>query len=228
MAFNEQETLEEATRDVVEALAAFKDRMFEVLIVDDGSTDRTPQIAHQMEERYETVRVITHTHNRGPGSALITGFTESKNDIICFHAADQQLPFEEVAALIPLLDRYDLVIGDRTARPGYSMMRLISSYIYIRLVHTLFGLKQFKDFNFLYLYRKEVLDQIHIETRGVFMPTEVLVKAIANGARVVPATVTCLPRKCGKATCGSPSVIVHTFTQMITFWARWKGLIGPS
>lgn len=222
MAFNEEATLEQATHDVVTALRAFGDRMIEVLIVDDGSRDRTPDIAREMALRYPEVRVITHPQNRGPGSALITGFAESKHEVICFHAADQQLPFAEVAALIPLLDEVDLVIGHRTARPGYTPMRLLSSQVYIGLVQRLFGLTDYNDFNFLYLYRKALLDRIPIETTGVFMPTEILIKAVDLGARIVPATVTCLPRLAGVATCGRPRVVAWTLREMLRFYALWR------
>jgi glycosyltransferase involved in cell wall biosynthesis len=222
MAYNEEATLEEATRDVVAALSAFGDRAFEVIIVDDGSRDSTPAIARAMAERYPEVRVVTHPENRGPGSALVTGFTESRHELVCFHAADQQLPFAEVAALLPLLDDHDLVIGDRSARPGYTAMRLLSSTVYIKLVQLLFGLGRYRDFNFLYLYRKQLLDRIAIETSGVFMPTEVLVKAVDLGARIATATVTCLPRRHGVATCGRPQVIAHTAHEMLRFWARWR------
>ena len=222
MAYNEEATLDQATADVVTALRAFEDRELEVLIVDDGSTDATPAIAAQMAQRYPEVRVVTHPQNRGPGSALITGFAESQNEVICFHAADQQLPFEEVAALIPLLDDHDIIIGDRTDRPGYTPMRRLSSWTYITLVHNLFGLREYKDFNFLYLYRKDLLDRIRIETSGVFMPTELMVKAVDLGARVATATVTCLPRTAGVATCGRPSVISWTFREMIRFYGLWR------
>lgn len=222
MAYNEQATLEQATADVVQALAAFGDRAFEVLIVDDGSTDRTPQIAAEMARRHPEVEVITHPENRGPGSALLTGFARSRCEVVCFHAADQQLPFDEVAALIPLLDDHELVIGSRSARPGYTWMRRLSSWVYIQLVHGLYGLREYDDFNFLYLYRRELLDRITIETRGVFMPTEVMVKAVDLGARVARATVTCLPRQHGQATCGSPRVIAETFGQLVGFWPRWR------
>lgn len=219
MAYNEEATLEEATQDVVKALSAFGDRKFEIIIVDDGSTDGTPEIARRMAEHYPQVRVIHHPQNRGPGSALVTGFDASKNEIICFHPADQQIPFTDVAALIPLLDEYDIVVGHRSGRPGYTLMRLLSSYTYIGLVHLLFGLRQFQDFNFIYLYRKEILDRIQIETSGVFMPTEILIKAADMGARLTSATATCLPRKAGVASCGRPSVIAATFGQMMQFWA---------
>jgi glycosyltransferase involved in cell wall biosynthesis len=225
MAYNEEATLAEATDDVVAALRGFGDRAFEVLIVDDGSTDRSAEIGRELELRHPEVRLIRHGQNRGPGSALLTGFAESKHEVICFHAADQQLPFAEVAALIPLLDEVDLVIGDRTARPGYTPLRRLSSHVYIGLVQRLFGLRAYRDFNFLYLYRKQLLDRIAqagIETTGVFMPTEVLVKAVDLGARIAPATVTCLPREHGVATCGRPSVILHTLREMLRFWGLWR------
>lgn len=230
MAYNEEATMAEATRDVVTELRKLKDRELEVLIVDDGSSDATPRIAAEMAAKYPEVRVITHPQNRGPGSALITGFAESKNDVICFHAADQQLPFEEVAALIPLLDQYDMVIGDRTDRPDYTRMRLLSSQVYIFLAHNLYGLRRFKDFNFLYLYRKSLLDRIQVETTGVFMPTEILIKAVDLGAAIVPATVTCLPREHGEATCGRPNVVLHTVREMLRFYGlwRWRKVFGST
>jgi len=222
MLYNEEVTLEAAVQDVVEALRGMEDREFEVLIVDDGSTDSSPRIARKLAEQYPEVRVITHPQNRGPGSALVTGFAESQNEVICFHPADQQLYFPDVAAVIPLLDDYDMVIGDRSERAGYSLMRLLSSHVYIALAQNLFHLHQIKDFNFIYLYRKELMDQILVETSGVFMPTEVLVKAVDLGARIIPAKVPCLPRKAGVATCGRPSVIAQTFGQMMRFWVLWR------
>lgn len=222
MAFNEEATLAAATEEVVLGLRAAAGREFEVLLVDDGSRDQTPVIAARLADKYPEVRVLTHAQNRGPGSALITGFAAAQKDIVCFTAADQQIPFAEIAAQLPLLDDYEMVVGRRTGRPGYSWMRLLSSQVYIWLVHRLFGLTEFEDFNFVYLYRRSLLEQFKIESQGVFLCTELLIKAVDNKASITSATISCYRRKAGKATCGKPRVIAYTFGQMMNFWWHWQ------
>jgi glycosyltransferase involved in cell wall biosynthesis len=221
MAYNEEETLAEAVADVHAALTAFGDRAFEILIVDDGSTDRTAEIARELEGRYPEARLIRHGRNMGPGSAILTGIRNSRHDVICFHAADQQLDFREVAGFIPLLDSHDLVIGTRSGRPGYTTMRMLASRTYISMAHTLFtGLREYDDFNFLYLYRREIFDGMPIESDGVFMCTEVLVRAIDKGARVAKVRAECLPRRVGVSSCFKAPVIEKTFGEMLGFWWR--------
>ena len=132
------------------------------------------------------------------------------------------MDFHEVAACIPLLDDADLVIARRSGRPGYSRARLVSSYGYIFLAQQLFGLRRFRDFNFIYLYRRALLHGMRFETESVFFTTEVLVKAVAREARVREVTLTCLPRLAGTASCGKPSVILKTFGDMMRFWASWQ------
>lgn len=222
LAYNEEETLEEAVADVHRALSAFVDREFEIILVDDGSTDRTVEIALELEDRYDELVVIRHGRNLGPGSAILTGIRNSRNDVICFHAADQQLDFAEVASFIPLLDEYDLVIGSRSGRPGYTRARLAVSSGYITLAHALFGLREYDDFNFLYLYRRELFDGMPIESDGVFMCTEIFVRALERGARVARVEARCLPRKAGMSTVYKPKVIAKTFYEMMRFYSRWR------
>lgn len=224
MAYNEEETLEEAVCDVHRALSAFGDRAFEILVVDDGSTDRTAEIARRLEQRFPEVRLLRHGRNLGPGSAILTGIRNSRHDVICFHAADQQLRFEQVAGFIPLLDEYDLVIGSRSGRPGYTAMRLLASHTYIALAHVLFGLWEYDDFNFLYLYRRELLEGMPIESDGVFLCTEILVRALDRGARVVKVKADCLPRRVGVSSCFRAPVIQKTFGEMFSFW--WRRTTG--
>lgn len=220
MAYNEEATAEEAIRDVHRGLAAFGDREFEILFVDDGSTDRTVEIAQALEAEIPELHVIRHGRNLGPGSAILTGIRNSRCDVICFHAADQQLDFSEVASFIPLLDDHDIVIGSRSGRPGYTRMRMLSSVVYIKLAHWLFDLRGYDDFNFLYLYRRELFDRMPIESDGVFMCTEIFVRALDGGARVARVEAQCLPRRVGVSTVYKPKVILKTVAEMGRFWAQ--------
>jgi glycosyltransferase involved in cell wall biosynthesis len=217
MAYNEEETLAEAAADVHAALSAFGDRPFEIILVDDGSRDRTPEIARELEAQYPELRVIRHPKNLGPGSAILTGIRNSRMDVICFHAADQQLDFAQVASFIPLLDDHDIVIGSRSGRPGYTKARLLTSDVYIKLAHGLFGLTDYDDFNFLYLYRRDLFADMPIHSDGVFMCTEIFVRALQKGARVAKVEAVCLPRKAGLSTVYKPKVIWKTFYEMMRF-----------
>lgn len=221
-AYNEEVTLAEAVDDVDRALRRFGDRDYEILVVDDGSTDSTPDIARRLEAEYPAVRAIFHGRNLGPGSAILTGIRNSRNDVVCFHAADQQLDFSEIAGFIPLLDDHDIVIGSRSGRPGYTRMRLLSSDVYIRLVHMLFGLDAYDDFNFLYLYRRELFDDMPIDSDGVFMCTEIFARAVAGGARVAHVEAECLPRRVGVSSVYRANVIAKTAWEMARFRWRWR------
>ena len=228
MVFNEAETLVDAVKDVHRALSAFGDREFEILVVDDGSSDDSVGIARELEAKYPEVRSICHGRNMGPGSAILTGIRNSRCDIVCFHPADQQVRFAQVAGFIPLLDDYDIAIGSRSGRPGYTSMRMLASKTYIVLAHWLFGLREYDDFNFIYLYRRSVFDGMPIESNGVFLCTEILVRALDRGARVVPVEAECLPRRVGVSACFRRNVIQKTFGEMFRFWwrRRTKGVGG--
>jgi glycosyltransferase involved in cell wall biosynthesis len=218
LAYNEEKTLREAAVDCHRALSAFGDREFEIILVDDGSTDRTAEIGRELEDEIDELRMIRHARNLGPGSAILTGIRNSRNDVICFHAADQQLNFAEVASFIPLLDDADIVIGSRSGRLDYTAMRKLSSWVYIKLAQRLFDLGGYDDFNFLYLYRREIFDDMPIETGGVFMCTEIFVRALDRGARVARVDAECLPRREGKSTVYRTAVIADTIKEMARFW----------
>lgn len=224
IAYNEQETIREAIEGVLSELRSFNFKEIEVLVVDDASTDDTNSIASELASKNPEIRIIRHEKNLGPGSGIKTGIINSKNEVICFHAADNQLDFTEVASHIPKLDEYDLLIGQRTARPGYTVARHFVSKVSIGLVNLFFGLK-YKDYNFLYLYRRSIFEKMKLKSSGIFVVTEILIKAIDNGAEVGEITVGCKPRLHGKASCGKPSIILKTFCELMSFWLSYR-LLG--
>ena len=94
--------------------------------------------------------------------------------------------------------------------------------MYIFLARQLFGLEGFQDFNFIYLFRRELFDGMPIESDGVFLCTEILVRAIRNGARVAHAEAECLPRVAGTSKVYKPRVIAKTLREMLGFWMRTR------
>ena len=231
MAFNEEANLEEAVAEVTEELSR-SGRPFDVVIVDDCSTDRTGAIADELAARHAAsgapgvVRAVHHPKNLGPGSAIVTGVVEATQPLYCFHPGDNQVRFADVAAALDLLDdRYDLLVGERSDRHDYSLPRLFASYGYIALAWVLFGLHGFRDFNFIYLWRTEVVrPMLPLSTRGVFLCTEILVRARDAGARIGVARAAYRPRTAGVSTVGRPSVVLATFGQMMRFfWRRRMG-----
>ncbi len=225
MAFNEEASLEAAFAEVHAGLAG-TGRRFEILIVDDGSKDATGRIADALAARHARpgadVRAIHHGENRGPGSAIVTGVAEAREPLYCFHPADNQVEFADVVRALDLLDeRFDLLVGQRSDRHDYSLARRVASYGYIGLARALFGLSGFRDFNFIYLWRTDVVKPLlPLETRGVFLCTEILVRARDGGARIGVAPAAYRPRTAGVSTVGRPRVVLDTFGQMMRFWAR--------
>ncbi len=218
MAFNEEEMLDQATSDVRTSLLDLG-RHFEIIIVDDGSTDATADVARDLVARWPEVRLVQHSSNRGPGSAIVTGLAEARCDLYCFHPADNQLVFDDVARALHLLDeRYDLLVGERSDRHDYSLVRRIYSYGYIGLAWVLFGLRGFSDFNFVYAFRRDLFDKIEIQTSGLFLCTEILIKAVDQGHRAGIMRARYLPRTTGVSTVGRPSVAMDTLRQMLSFW----------
>ncbi len=222
MAFNEEEMLERATQDVRTSLVGLG-RRFEIIIVDDGSTDATAEVARELAARWPEVRLVQHGANRGPGSAIVTGLAEARCELYCFHPADNQLVFDDVARALPRLDEdYDLLVGERSDRHDYSLVRRAYSYGYIGLAWALFGLRGFSDFNFVYAFRRDLFDKIEIQSSGLFLCTEILIKAVDQGCRAGIMRARYLPRTTGVSTVGRPSVAVDTLRQMLSFWWRYR------
>jgi glycosyltransferase involved in cell wall biosynthesis len=222
MAYNEEQNLSQAVAEVRGHLLK-SGRPFEVLIVDDGSTDRTAAIADELAAQHDDVRVIRHGTNRGPGSAIVTGVAEARLPLYCFHPADNQVDFGDICRALTLLDRdYDLLVGQRSDRRDYSPMRLLASYTSIALNRVLFHLPDYRDFNFIYLWRTELVKpMLPLRTTGVFLCTEVLIRARDAGARIGVAYAAYRPRVAGKSTVGRPIVMARTLLQVLRFWAFW-------
>ena len=116
-AYNEEENIEIATRRMVETLRSLNLADWEVIVVDDGSTDRTAAITDQLAaEDSDHIRVFHHNPNRGYAEALKTGFTNARHQLIFYTDSDNQFDVREITSLLPLIEDADIVNGFRIYR----------------------------------------------------------------------------------------------------------------
>ena len=169
---------------------------YELIIVDDKSTDRTPEIADALAENDSHVRVVHHPVNRKLGGTIKTGFETAKGDLVLYSDADLPFDFEEVPRAIRLLRLYDadLVSAYRFDRTGEGYTRAIYTFFYNLLVRTMFGVKA-RDINFAFkLLRRRVLDNIELRSEGSFIDAELIIRALRSGFELQQFGVDYFPR----------------------------------
>jgi len=217
-AFNEEANLRSTVTLIADKLDELK-TSFEIIIVNDGSTDRTRDIAEELAEADARIRLINHPQNLGPGSGVFTGIQAGKGKFVIFIPADLALDIHELHKYVDASRECDLVVGIRSDRQDYSLFRKLVSLVNIALIRLLFGMKE-RQFNYIHMYRREMLERIQIESRGVFLTAEIMIKARDLGYCLREVDITYVPRSAGKATCGNPAIIRRAVKDLFKLW--WK------
>ena len=219
-AWNEEETIERAVAAAFDAgdglVASGEIEWFEVLIIDDASTDRTPEIADKLAAENDRVRVVHHERNRKLGGSLRTGFAEARGELVLYTDADLPFDMAEAAKAVRLLRIYDadIVSAFRFDRTGEGPRRLVYSYVYNHLVQLLFGLR-LRDMNFAFkLVRRRVLELVDLQSEGSFIDVELLARAQKMGFSIIQFGVDYFPRTRGISTLSSNSVILKILSEM--------------
>jgi glycosyltransferase involved in cell wall biosynthesis len=216
-ALNEEENIEVATRRMAEVLGSLPLKDWEVIIVDDGSTDGTGEIADGLAAEDPThVRVFHHSPNRGYAEALKTGFTGARHQLIFYTDSDNQFDVREIKNLLPLIEDADIVNGFRIYRFD-PLTRLVLSWGFNLIVRIMFRIKV-RDIDCAFkLFRREVFDKITIESKKFFVDAEVLAKARYFGFRTVEIGVRHYPRPAGRSTV-RPSHVLSTLRELARIW----------
>jgi glycosyltransferase involved in cell wall biosynthesis len=187
---------------------------YEILVINDGSTDKTGLIADRLIEEHEHVRVIHHGRNRGYGAALISGFSNSIHEWVFFTDGDRQFLISEIELLLNHIDDHDLIIGFRKARRD-PWHRILYGHTWTRVVQLLFGLKV-RDINCAFkLVKRTIMDGITLHSSGAVINAELMIKAKLSGAHIKQAGVSHRPRMFGKQTGGNPKVILKALRELL-------------
>ncbi len=218
-AHNEEVAIAETVHSVVETLRQWK-LGFEVIVVDDGSRDRTGEILDELAAEDARVRVIHHEVNQGYGAALVSGLETVTKDLAFFMDSDGQFDIQDLERFFPLIGMYDAVIGYRIKRQD-TWMRKLNAWGWKLLVTQIFGV-QVRDVDCAFkLYRAKFFREHRLETRGAMINAEILYKFTRAGYTFTELGVHHLPRHGGRATGARPSVILRAFRELIFYAWKW-------
>ncbi len=189
---------------------------YELIVVDDASTDRTGAIADELAAADERIRVVHHAQNRKLGGAMKTGFATATGDLILYTDADLPFDMAELPRAVRLMRDYDvdLVSAYRFDRTGEGWIRIVYTFVYNLLIRTIFGVRA-RDINFAFkLCRARLFDHVELKSEGSFIDAELVIRATRLGFEMLQFGVDYFPRTRGESTLSSPSVIWTILTEM--------------
>ncbi|MCD4776276.1 MAG: glycosyltransferase family 2 protein [Candidatus Aegiribacteria sp.] len=219
----------ETAIDVLSRLAV----EWEIIVVDDGSSDRTPEIAKELSEEYEGVKLVRHKENKGIGSAVNTGISNSCKTWVFYTDCDGQFNLDELEMLWQIRDSADVISGFRRKRQD-PLMRLMYSFAYNTIAYIIFA-GGFKDVDSSFkLFRRSIFEDISIRSSSSVADLELLILPQKRGYRIRQLPVSHYPRRAGIVSCESYrkgvfawvriAPIIEMFVQLLQLRLRlWRG-----
>lgn len=219
-AYNEEANIEamlEETRDFLENAGI----PYEIIVVNDGSYDRTAELLARWKRAHPELTVLTHAVNAGYGTALNKGLQAARGDLIFFTDSDRQFDISELASFMSPITNYDFVVGYRRIRRD-PRGRVMLAGLFRMLSRLLFGVKV-RDVNCAFkLFRATVVQTMELTSPGALINLEIFALAQQRGYRFLELPVTHRPRIAGVQTGGSISVVLKAFADLFRLRRRMK------
>jgi glycosyltransferase involved in cell wall biosynthesis len=207
-AYNEADNIDKTVKDAVEVLEDW-DVEYEIIVVDDGSTDQTAEIVEALHDKNPRIKLVQHQENKGYGGALKTGMKHAQYQWVCYTDSDGQFDFSQLEKFIKYKNDNDLIIGYREKRTDSLFRRFVANVLLRAWNFVLYGV-WFKDIDCGFkLFKKEVVDQVGpaLITESAITETEFIVRAKRSGYRIREVPVTHYSRAEGIQTGGNLKVI---------------------
>jgi glycosyltransferase involved in cell wall biosynthesis len=210
--FNEAALLEQSVAAVSGHLAA-SGHDYEIILVDDASSDESTAIAQRLAAAGERVRCFRHSVNQGPCSGLKTAAAQVEREWALLLPVDLAIPLEEIDRLWQARAGADIVLGYIRCSESRSRRRRLQSSVYTALVNLLFGTR-LKQINYVALYRASLLRRLPLTCSGVALHAEILVRALRAGQVVTQLDLAYRPRTAGTASGARLGVILRTIGEI--------------
>lgn len=170
---------------------------FEIIVVDDGSHDKSSDYVSELSHVYPQIKLIKHAHNLGYGAALKTAFANASHEWICATDGDDEYDLYDLLRLWRHRNSYDLLITFRYTRL-YSGYRIMLSIIYNTVLRILFRTRYRDISTGLRLFRRSILDVLILRSNSPFIGAEFAIKASFEGFRVGEVGIQTFPRSIGR------------------------------
>ncbi len=219
-AFNEEENIEAILEEALATLPRFADD-FEVIVVDDGSSDRTAEVVTSFAASADRVRLVSHEVNRGYGEALRSGLNAARGDAVFFTDADRQFHLDDIARLLERYPESPIVVGYRLKRND-PRHRLFVARVYHAILKAVLGLR-LRDVDCAFkLFGRAVLDEIRpdLVSRSAFISPELLIRGQMAGVAIAEVGVPHYPRAAGRPKGATPKVIARTLKEIFVMRRR--------
>lgn len=215
--WNEGKNIERVVLSAIPIAKEYAEK-WEILMVDDGSSDDTLKKAQKLEKEHPNLRAITHHPNIGYGWALKEGFKNAKYDVVVFTDGDGQFDFSELDKFVERIDDSDIVIGyrkkrrDKFVRHVLMYMLKIWDYVFFRF--------HFKDIDCGFkMFKRDALDEIMpLRSDGAMITTEILAKATRKKLKIMQVEVQHFPREYGEQSGGNISVVIRAVLESFILW----------
>jgi glycosyltransferase involved in cell wall biosynthesis len=223
---NEEQNVERAVRRARAALERLTDE-FEILVIDDGSRDRTGEIAGALAAEDPRIRVLRNERNLNYGVSLARGIRAARCEWILHDGMDLPLAPEDLPLFTPHFRDADVIVVRRTSRAAHSPWRKLTSWVNHGLLRLLFAPRA-RDLNFVQFYRRAWVQGVNIaSTSPAFVTPELILRAERGGRCVREVEAEFRRREAGRAHFGRPRDIAWTLRDMLRLrvatWLRgWR------
>ena len=212
--FNESENINHTLADL-KSLAKELTDDYEIVVVDDASTDPSADIVEALAQEDSTIKLFRLIQNSKFGGAFAEGFKKATKDVIVYMDSDMPVKSEDIKKSFPLIAEYDVVTGYSKVKKGDNVKRKIISGTYNLIVQVLFGLS-IKDINSGYkVVRRSVVEDVDFISRSPFVDVEIFLHAKRKNSSVKQFPLVFRSRKGGQSYIARIPVIWATFVDMI-------------
>ncbi len=219
--YNEEFNIPGVFKDLYQVIAAHPEWQSEVIVIEDGSKDRTREVLAGLIQQYPETRLILHEKNQGYNRSMRDGMAQARGRYLMYIGADEEFDCSEVPSFVtPLLTsgpgHADLVLGVRWQRNAYKLHRFFLSVIYIFLLNFMFKMR-INDYNWSQAWRRDLLDRIRLGSDSLFMLPEIIIKAHDLGYKIKEVPSNHRGRRTGRSSLNF-KIMSKALADALRFW----------